>query len=159
VATATLARGRRGQARRGHYCLHSGCRFLGGTVAAPQARAGRFAAFAVRSKVRRGVPHTAIAVVDLTHRRVTFLAPALGNGHGVAVPRILVKRDGAIAWIACRGAGTRCRRQHADEVHVHDALGTRLLSSAPGRVSAYLSLGGTTLTYEVAGVRRRVPLR
>ena len=104
-ALATDARVRAARPRgRGHYCLHSGCRFLGGTVTAPQARAGRFAAFAVRS---RGV-HTAIAVVDLTRRRVTFLAPAEGNGHGIAVPRIVVKRDGAIAWIACRGAGTRC---------------------------------------------------
>lgn len=159
LATGTLAFGRRGRAGRGRYCLHSGCRFLGGTVTAPQARAGRFAAFAVRSRVRRGVTHTAIAVVDLTRRRVTFLAAAQGNGHGIAVPRIVVKRDGAIAWIACRGAGTRCRRQHADEVHIHDALGTRLLSSAPGRVSNVLTLDGTTLAYEVAGVRRRVPLR
>ena len=104
--------------------------------------------------------HTAIAVVDLTHRRVTFLSPAQGNGHGIAVPRIVVKRDGAIAWIACRGAGTHCRRQHADEVHVHDALGTRLLSSAPGpRLERTSSLTGTTLSYEIAGVRRRVPLR
>jgi hypothetical protein len=109
--------------------------------------------------VRRGVTHTAIAVVDLTHRRVSFLAPAQGNGHGIAVARIVVKRDGAVAWIACRGAATHCKRQHADEVHVHDALGTRLLSSAPGRVSSYLSLTGTTLSYEIAGVRRRVPLR
>ena len=155
LATGTLAFGRRGHAGRGHYCLHRGCRFLGGTVTAPQARAGRFAAFAVRS---RGV-HTAIAVVDLTRRRVTFLAPAEGDGHGIAVPRIVVKRDGAIAWIACRGHGTHCWRQHADEVHVHDALGTRLLSSAPGHVSTYLSLSGTTLGYEIAGVRRRVPLR
>jgi hypothetical protein len=162
MATATLGFGRRGRANANppaRYCLHSDCRFLGGTVTAPQARAGRFAAFAVRSKVRRGVTHTAIAVVDLTHRRVTFLSPAQGNGHRIAVPRILVKRDGAIAWIACRGAGTHCRRQHADEVHVRDALGTRLLSSAPGHVSTYLSLDGTTLTYEVAGVRRHVPLR
>ena len=159
LATGTLAFGRRGRAMTGRYCLHSGCRFLGGTVTAPQARAGRFAAFAVRSKVRRGVTHTAIAVVDLTHRRVTFIAPAQGDGHGIAVPRIVVKRDGAIAWIACRGRGTRCCRQHADEVHVHDALGTRLLSSAPGRVSNFLDLSGTTLSYEVAGVRRRVPLR
>jgi hypothetical protein len=162
LATATLAFGRRGHPDANpptRYCLHSGCRFLGGTVTAPQARAGRFAAFAVRSKVRRGVTHTAIAVVDLTHRRVSFLAPAQGNGHGIAVPRIVVKRDGALAWIACRGSGTHCRRQHADELHVHDALGTRLLSSAPGRVSRYLSLGGTTLSYEIAGVRRRVPLR
>jgi hypothetical protein len=159
LATGTLAFGRRGRALRGHYCLHSGCRFLGGTVTAPQARAGRFAAFAVRSKVRRGVRHTAIAVVDLTHRRVAFLAAAQGNGHGIAVPRIVVKRDGAIAWIACRGRGTHCYRQHADEVHIHDALGTRLLSAAPGRASIYLGLTGTTLSYEVAGVRRRVPLR
>ena len=159
LATGTLAFGRRGRAMTGRYCLHSGCRFLGGTVTAPQARAGRFAAFAVRSKVRRGVTHTAIAVVDLTHRRVTFIAPAQGDGHGIAVPRIVVKRDGAVAWIACRGARTRCRRQHADEVHVHDALGTRLLSSAPGRVSNVLNLSGTTLSYEIAGVRRRVPLR
>jgi len=159
LASAALALGRRGRAVRGRYCLHSGCRFLGGAVTAPQARAGRFAAFAVRSTVRRGVMHTAIAVVDLTHRRVTFLAAAQGNGHGIAVPRIVVKRDGAIAWIACRGTGTRCRRQHADEVHVRDALGTRLLSSAPGHVSDYLSVDGTTLSYEIAGVRRRVPLR
>jgi hypothetical protein len=98
-------------------------------------------------------------VVDLTHRRVSFLATAQGNGHGVAVPRIVVKPDGAVAWIACRGAGTDCRRRHADEVHVHDALGTRLLSSAPGWVSRYLALNGTTLDYEVGGVRRRLPLR
>jgi hypothetical protein len=155
LATGTLAFGRRGRTLRGRYCLHSGCRFLGGTVTAPQARAGKFAAFAVRW---RGVS-TAIAVVDLTHRRVAFLASAQGNGHGVAVPRIVAKRDGAIAWVACRGRGTRCARQHADEVHIHDALGTRLLSSAPGHVSAYLSLTGTTLGYEIAGVRRRVPLR
>ena len=90
-------------------------------------------------------------MVDLTHRRVTFIAPAQGDGHGIAVPRIVVKRDGAVAWIACRGARTRCRRQHADEVHVHDALGTRLLSSAPGRVSNVLNLSGTTLSYEIAG--------
>jgi hypothetical protein len=98
-------------------------------------------------------------VVDLTHRRVTFLTAAQGNGHGIAVPRIIVKRDGAIAWIACRGTGTHCARQHADEVHIHDALGTRLLSSAPGHVSNVLSLNGTTLSYEIAGARRRVPLR
>ena len=98
-------------------------------------------------------------MVDLTHRRVAFLAAAQGNGHGVAVPRIVVKRDGAIAWIACRGRGSHCYRQHADEVHIHDALGTRLLSAAPGRVSTHLGLAGTTLSYEVAGVRRRVPLR
>jgi DNA-binding beta-propeller fold protein YncE len=159
LATGTLAFGRRGHPAGGRYCLHSGCRFLGGTVSAPQARAGRFAAFAVRSRARRGATHTAIAVVDLTHRRVTFLSSALGSGHGIAVPRIVVKRDGAIAWIACRGHDTRCTRQHADEVHVHDALGTRLLSSAPGHVSTYLSLTATTLTYEIAGVRRRVPLR
>jgi hypothetical protein len=155
LATGTVALGRRGRPLRARYCLHSGCRFLGGTVTAPQARAGRFAAFAVRSN---GV-HTAIAVVDLTRRRVTFLSPAQGDGHGVGVPRIVVKRDGAIAWIACRGRGTHCYRQHADEVHIHDALGTRLLSSAPGHVSTHLSLTGTTLTYEIAGVRRRVPLR
>jgi hypothetical protein len=75
------------------------------------------------------------------------------------VPRLLVKRDGAIAWIACRGRGTHCFRQHADEVHIHDALGTRLLSSAPGQVSTYLSLTGSTLGYEIGGSRRRVPLR
>jgi hypothetical protein len=155
LATGTLSFGRRGRAIRGHYCLHSGCRFLGGTVTAPQARAGRFAAFAVRS----GARHTAIAVVDLTRRRVVFLSAAQGNGHGIAVPRIVVKRDGAIAWLACHGRGTHCYRQHADEVHVHDALGTRLLSSAPGRVSTYLALTGTTLSYEIAGLRRRVPLR
>jgi len=159
LATGTLGLGRRGRPLHGRYCLHTGCRFLGGTVTAPQARAGRFAAFAVRSRVRRGATHTAIAVVDLTHRRVTFLSSAQGSGHGIAVPRIVVKRDGAIAWIACRGHGIHCTRQHADEAHVHDALGTRLLSSAPGRVSTHLSLTGTTLTYEVAGVRRRVPLR
>ena len=50
LATGTLAFGRRGRAMTGRYCLHSGCRFLGGTVTAPQARAGRFAAFAVRSR-------------------------------------------------------------------------------------------------------------
>jgi hypothetical protein len=162
LATGTLAFGRRGRAHANppaRYCLHSGCRFLGGTVTAPQARAGRFAAFAVRSRLRRGVIHTAIAVVDLTHRRVTFLAAAQGTGHGIAVPQIIVKRDGAIAWIACRGRGIRCYRQHADEVHIHDALGTRLLSSAPGHVSTHLSLAGTTLSYEIAGVRRVVPLR
>jgi Lactonase, 7-bladed beta-propeller len=162
LATGTLAFGRRGRADANppaRYCLHNGCRFLGGTVIAPQARAGRFAAFAVRSTVRRGVHHTAIAVVDLTRRRVTFLSPAQGDGHGVAVPRIVVKRDGAIAWIACRGRGMHCFRQHADEIHIHDALGTRLLSSAPGHVSNYLSLTGTTLTYEIAGIRRRMPLR
>ena len=159
LATGRLAFGRHGRALRGRYCLHSGCRFLGGTVTAPQARAGRFAAFAVRSGVRRGVRHTAIAVVDLTHRRVAFLAAAQGNARGIAMPRIVVKRDGAIAWIACRGRGSHCYRQHADEVHIHDALGTRLLSAAPGRVSTYLGLAGTTLSYEVAGVRRRVPLR
>jgi Lactonase, 7-bladed beta-propeller len=161
LASGTLAFGRRGRADANppRYCLHSGCRFLGGTVTAPQARAGRSAAFAVRSTVRPGVSHTAIAVVDLTRRRVTFLSPAQGDGHGVAVPRIVVKRDGAMAWIACRGRGTHCFRQHADEVHIHDALGTRLLSSAPGHVSTHLSLAGTTLSYEIAGIRRHVPLR
>jgi hypothetical protein len=154
LATGTLALGRRGHALRGRYCLHNGCRFLGGTVTAPQARAGRFAAFAVRW---RGVS-TAIAVVDLTHRRVAFLASAQGSGHGIAVPRIVAKRDGAIAWIACRGHGTRCARRHADEVHIHDALGTRLLSCAPGRVSTQLSLTASTLSYEIAGSRRRVAL-
>jgi hypothetical protein len=159
LGPATLGLGRRGPTLRGRYCLHSGCRFLGGTVTAPQARAGRFAAFAVRSKVRRGVRNTAIAVVDLTHRSVAFLAAAQGNGHGIAVPRIVLKPDGAVAWLSCHGAGRRCTRAHADEIHVRDALGARVLSSAPGNIGDVLSLRGSSLIYEVAGTQLRVSLR
>jgi DNA-binding beta-propeller fold protein YncE len=159
LGRATLGLGRIGSLPRHHYCLHPGCRLFGAMIGSPGARAGRFAAFVVRSRHSGGTTYSAIGVVDMAHRRVTFLASPQAAGRNVAVPRLVVKSDGAVAWLSCPGLLTHCAAAKASEVHVHDAVGTRVLSVAARRIGLRLELAGSTLTYEVAGQERREPLR
>lgn len=141
-------------------CFAPGCPLLGGRVAGPRRRAGRFVAFTVRSLVAPLVVHTAVVVADRLHRRLRVVASAQDGGYGVTVPAIVLKPHGAVAWLSCVGHDGRCAGEKADQIHIDDALGARLLAVAPGRVSAdLLRREGSTLTFEVDGTLRHAPLR
>jgi hypothetical protein len=82
----------------------------------------------------------------------TFQPPRAGVIGAGAITTIVVKRDGAAAWI------TDTRQASRYEVHVVDRNGARTVVSSSDISPHSLALGGSTIYWTQAGVAHSAPL-
>jgi hypothetical protein len=125
----------------------------------PVAVAGEVAAYGLeRCGVDTG--SSAVVVRRLTNGRRLKSAPAttkpVGPESYVTVRSLVVKADGAAAWIAL--ASSLLAHRQEIEVHTSDKHGQRLLDSGGGIDPASLRLRGSKLTWTHGGARRSATL-
>jgi hypothetical protein len=125
----------------------------------PVTLAGRIAAYA---QVRCGVDTASSQVVvrDLADGKVLMSHPAISHVPGPesfeSVRVIVVKRDGAVAWIAA--VSSIGHPSSLFEVHRGDRQGHALLDSGARIVPRSLRLHGSTITWTDAGMPRSATL-
>jgi hypothetical protein len=121
--------------------------------------AGRYAAYGLSSF---GVDMVSARVIvrNLANGAFVHDAPATTRilvESFQSVDSIVVKPDGATAWIAA--VASVVSRNRYLEVHRVDARGTALLYSRPGIVSRSLTLHGSTVTWRNGSTSRSATLR
>lgn len=102
-----------------------------------------------------GPPHWRIEVLSLLtgrklHRLPTSTSPPGGEGNGEATA-IVVKSDGAVAWIAVNGWHPYVSGPNQYEVWAADQSGSRLLASGSDIGPSSLALAGSTLYWTQRG--------
>lgn len=141
------------------YQLGASSRTVRENRVAPVALAGIVAGYALSSF---GVDTVSAQVVvrDLANGREVHEAAATSVVLPEAfqsVDAIVVKSDGAVAWIS--HAGSVVSHRQRTEVHRLDTRGPELLDSGSGIAPGSLRLRGSTLTWRHGSVTRRATLR
>jgi hypothetical protein len=107
---------------------------------------------------------TDVGVVNLRTGHAHYyqeLAPAVEDSVCAEVDSLVLKSDGAVAWIATNFLGEICGPVHPGatiEVRVHDRYGLHVLDSGIGIVPASLRLSGSLLAWVDAGQARTATL-
>jgi hypothetical protein len=105
-----------------------------------------------------------IGVVNLRTGHAHYyeeLAPPIEAMICPEVDSLVLKSDGAVAWIATNFLSEICGPEHPSatiEVRVHDRYGLHVLDSGPGIVPTSLRLSGSRLEWVDAGQVRSVTL-
>jgi hypothetical protein len=126
------------------------------TLAGPIIAYGAFSAPEPDPGSGEGKGSFLVVVRDLRSGKVLLITPTgtpggtptpgrVGVGRAVA---IVLKSDGAVAWIAEKEAGSS---GGGYEVHAADRAGIRLLAAGAGIEPSSLALGGSTLYWTQAG--------
>jgi hypothetical protein len=124
------------------------------------AAAGRLAAYALeRCGVDTG--RTIVSVRRLTDGKLLASRPAITNAVAVesyqSVESLVLKPDGAVAWVAV--LGSLVGHRHATEVHKLDAHGDVLLDSGQTLLPGPLRLAGSKLSWNHGGASRSATLQ
>jgi hypothetical protein len=146
-------------ARRHSFRLGHATRSIGEDEVGPVAVAGDLAAYGLR---RFGVDTALASVVvrrltDGTTLKELSATRALGAESFQSVESVVIRRDGAVAWIgSVHSIGAR---RSAIEVHEAGTGGDRLLDSGSGIDAGSLRLHGSTLSWVDGGATRHATLQ
>lgn len=137
--------------------LGRGC-LAGGHLQLPIVVAGEFAAYTLeRCLVDTGM--TLVMVRRLSDGKLIASQPAITNAIAVesfkSVPSLVLKSDGAVAWLAVLESFGRTR---SIEVHRLDRRGAALLDSGIAIRPAALQLSGSTVSWQHSGSSRSAAL-
>jgi hypothetical protein len=140
----------------GHH-PHDFYRFLGGSGWAfmNPLVSGKVAAFGAAQSSSDGPNYDDVVVVNLaTGQRMKRLADGYGLGGDGQLESMVLKPDGAVAWIAPTGY-----MDSINQVYVDDATGYRMLASGMSIAGGSLALAGSTIYWLQGGVAQSATLR